>query len=75
MIERRIRRSFEVTNIEMATKPKIQPGRSIRVTLDADSRGMTNREYIQRSIEHTIGGLIASFDYAEIKEAEEAAAA
>ena len=74
MHKRRIRRNFEVFNIEMATEPKIKPATVVRVCLDTDSRGMTNREYIQQSIEHTCGGMIASFDYEEIKDPEEEAA-
>lgn len=68
MVKRRIRQHFQATDIQFADGT---PGPlKVGVILDVDSRGLTNRQYVQRSLEETLRRPVAAFELSVVERAE-----
>jgi hypothetical protein len=70
MVKRRIRQHYQATDIQYVngTPGPLQVG----VILDVDSRGLTDRQYVQRSLEETLRQPVASFELVVVEKEEEA---
>lgn len=68
MIQRRIRQNYQITDIQYVdgTPGPLRVG----MALDVHSRGLTNREYIRRSLEETLKKPVATFEYAVVEKEE-----
>lgn len=71
MKHRRIRQHFRATDIQFedGTLGPLKVG----LVLDVDSRGLTNRQYVQRSLTETLKKPVASFELAIVEKSEEPA--
>ena len=72
MVKRKIKQAFQVSNIRYGLDAQGLPT-SLRVTLDTDSRGLTNKEYITDLISSTVKWPVVGFDYTVIEEEAQAA--
>lgn len=69
MVQRRIRQHFQARDIQFTDGT---PGPlKVGVILDVHNRGLTNRQYVQRTLEETLKKPVASFELAVVEKTTE----
>lgn len=70
MVQRRIRQHFQARDIQF-TDGTVGPLK-VGVILDVHNQGLTNRQYVQRSLTETLKKPVASFELAVVEKVAEA---